>query len=252
MKITEVKPGVFAIDRPGAVSNVGMIRTTEGFIVIDTTSTPKQMQEVLQTAELQASDVSLLILTHADGDHIGGNKLFECPIVAHRLTLERMGGGKKPKRELPTETFEDQHQMKVGEVRIELTHTGGHKPDSSIVWLPEEKVLFPGDELFEGRYPFMLSSNVPVWIEVLKKLPSFGAEVVLPGHGTLCGEKEIALLLDYMEKTWERTSDHVSKGHSLEETLADEDFPRIENWLREGLREKNIELMYGQLAESGG
>jgi cyclase len=156
----------------------------------------------------------------------------------------------KPKKELPTEVFEDHYEVEVGDVCIELTHYGGHKVDASVVWLPQEKVLFAGDLIFEGRYPYILSSDVPRWVEVLDQLPSYGAEVILPGHGTICTEFEIAILKDYLTDTWQRTSDPIAQGHTLEETLADPDYLRDDTWLRENLYQPNIEFMYQQLSET--
>ncbi|TES93379.1 MAG: MBL fold metallo-hydrolase [Anaerolineales bacterium] len=249
MNIVKVRPGVIAVDRPGATSNVAFVRTGEGVVVIDTTSKPEEMKDVLNNAGIAASDAILVIITHADPDHIGGNKLFDCPILAHRLTRERMA--KRPKGEQPTETFESEQVVEIGGVRFELTHKGGHKVDASVVWLPEQRILFPGDLVFEGRYPYMLQSDVPTWMDALRWLPSFGAEVILPGHGTLCGDKEVALQLEYMEATWNCTADHVRQGHGLKKTLNDPDYPRYEGWLRENLFEKNIEVMYEQLKEVG-
>ncbi len=55
---------------------------------------------------------------------------------------------------MPTLTF-DQPKMTLtaGEFEIELIYTGGHKPDQTILWLPEQKVLLASDLLFQGSYP---------------------------------------------------------------------------------------------------
>lgn len=135
-------------------------------MVIDTTSKPMEMNDALDNAGIAVSGASLVIITHADPDHIGGNKLFDCPILAQKLTRERMA--KRPKREQPTETFESEQVVEVGGVRFELTHKGGHKVDASVVWLPEQRVLFPGDLVFEGRFPYMLQSDVPTWMDALR------------------------------------------------------------------------------------
>jgi len=110
-----------------------------------------EMNDALDNAGSAVSGASLVIITHADPDHIGGNKLFDCPILSQKLTRERMA--KRPDREQPTETFESEQVVEIGGVRFELMHKGGHKVDASVVWLPEQKVLFPGDLVFEGRFP---------------------------------------------------------------------------------------------------
>lgn len=245
MEIKKVSPGIFAVDRPGSISNLGFIRTAEGVVLIDTTSNKVEMKEVMDNAGLAASDVCLVITTHADPDHVGGNILFDCPILAHRIALERMA--KRTQKAQPTDTFEDRHTTEVGGVRMELIYKGGHKADSIVVWLPESKVLFSGDLIFEGRYPWMREAHVPTWMEALRWLPSLGAEVIVPGHGAVCGYEAVSKQLTYMEETWERTARHIAEGHGLKQTLNDPDYPKNQDWDKEKLFKENIELMYKQL-----
>ncbi len=96
MKITEVKPNVFFGDSPEASSNVMFLKTSEGVVWIDTTTTVENMQNVLDLAGFMPEDVCMLINTHADGDHIGGNSLFPCPKYAHQKTYQRMKEAGRP------------------------------------------------------------------------------------------------------------------------------------------------------------
>jgi len=245
VEIKEVSPGVFAVDRPGPTSNLGFIRTVEGVVLIDTTSNKVEMKEVMNKGGFSASEVCLVVITHGDPDHVGGNILFNCPILAHRITLERMA--KRTEKAKPTETFEKYRSVEMGGVRMELVHKGGHKADSSVVWLPESKVLFAGDLIFEGRYPWMRESHILTWMEALRWLPSLKAEVIVPGHGSVCGYQAVNKQLAYMEETWERTARHIAEGHGLKQTLNDADFPRNGDWDKVQLLKENIELMYRQL-----
>lgn len=247
MKILEVKPGIFFNDADEAASNVAYIKTSEGVVLIDTTTTVENMQAVLELAKLTPEDISLVIITHADGDHIGGNSLFSCPIMAHEKTLARMKQADRPENELPTKTFSEAHKtVQVGGFEIELIYKGGHKEDLTMLWLPGQKVLLPSDLLFEGRYPFMLQSDVPTWIAALKTLRDFDADVILPGHGTVSTIEAVNLLLHYMETSWQMVRDHAAQGHSLEKTLQDPLLPRPAGWIREQLFDSNIEVMYKQ------
>lgn len=117
-----------------------------------------------------------------------------------------------------------------------------------MVWLPEAKVLFAGDLIFEGRYPYLSDADVPALIAALKRLPEFGAQAIVPGHGLLCGKAEIAALLDYLEVTWALTADHLAQGHSEDEAVADPSYPRYAERFAERLHEANIRVMYAQLA----
>jgi cyclase len=148
---------------------------------------------------------------------------------------------------MPTDCFTDRRDLEVGGVKIEMIHLGGHTPCSSVVWLPNKKVLFAGDLIFQGRYPFLATANIEKLMEVLTLLPGFGAQVIIPGHGLLCGNEEVYKQLDYIKMTWERTEEHIKKGHDLEETLADPNYPCYSDRGYKKLHPWNIKVTYQQL-----
>jgi cyclase len=259
-----------------------MVHTGDGPIVVDTTWCATEMQELLEAAGASASEARLVVNTHYHSDHTWGNQIFDCPILAHRLCQERMAANlagpwsaeaiegmiaergktdpdwaRKAREKLadlritiPTEVFDDRRELEVGSVRIEVIHVGAHTPDSAVVWLPGPRVLFAGDLIFEGCYPYLGDADVQGLTAALKRLPRFGARTIVPGHGQLCGEAEIAALVDYLEATWARTADHLAQGHSEDEAAADPDYPRYaEGWPE--LYEGNIRLMVAQ-QEPGG
>jgi cyclase len=152
---------------------------------------------------------------------------------------------------LPTETFEDRRELEIGGVRLEVIHFDAHSPGSSVVWLPGAQMLYAGDLIFEGRYPFIGDADIPALIYALKRLPTFGARTIVPGHGRTCGDKEIAALGAYLQDTWARTIDHLACGHSADEAAADPGYPRYAEQAAERLHEANIRVVYAQLAGDG-
>jgi cyclase len=283
MDIVEPRPGVLVFQRPDEGANASLIHTANGAIVIDTTSCAADMRELLDAAGVSPAGVRLVINTHMHSDHTWGNQLFDSPILAHELCRANMAanlegpwdleairasiaerGQSDPQWAeemrhkvrglwitLPTEAFEDRSEPEIGGVHVHAIHFGGHTSGSSVVWLPQARVLFAGDLIFEGRYPFIGDADVPEWIAVLKRLPQFGAETVVPGHGRLCGEGTMAALGDYLHETWARTIDHLAQGHSADEAVADSGYPRYADGAAERYHETNIRLMYVTLAGSG-
>ncbi len=277
MELVTVAPGVTAFIRyDEGAANAGLIHTAGGDVVVDTTQSPPDMQALLDVAGIAAPIVRLVINTHFHSDHVWGNQLFACPILAHRLCRERMeanlvgewspqalaafiaarekedSAGAREAREklsglrvtLPTTLLDERRDLKFGRVRIEVIHLGGHTPDSCVVWLPEARVLFAGDLIFARRHPYILDADVPAWIAALRRLPEFGAQAIVPGHGLLCGEPEVAALRDYLEGTWTRTAEHIAQGHTADEAVADPDYPRFDDPTAARYHEANIRFVY--------
>ncbi len=254
MEMLEVSPGVVAFVHPEGRSNCGLIQTTEGAVLVDTTARPVDIRACLALAGVSAADICLILLTHSHSDHTSGISLFDCPVLAHRLTRQRIGkrGTDRAKTQMPTEVFEDRRELEIGGVKLEIIHAGGHTPGSSVVWLSETGVLFAGDLIFEGRYPFLATANVPHLMEALRWIPSLGAQVIVPGHGTLCGNEEILRQLEYIERTWARTAEHVALGHGVEEAVHDPAYPRCAGLGFERLHGWNIEVIYRQVKKRSG
>jgi cyclase len=249
MEMHKLSPDVVAFVHPEGRSSCGMIHTPDGVVLVDTTARPVDIQACLALAGVSPADICLILLTHSHSDHTSGVPLFDCPVLAHRLTRQRIRkrGTDRAKKQMPTEVFEDRRDMDIGGVRLEVIHAGGHTPGSSVMWLPEARVLFVGDLIFEGRYPFLATANILNLIEALRWLPSLGAQVIVPGHGLLCGNEQVVNQREYIERTWLRTAEHIALGHSLEEAVSDPDYPRCADLGFEQLHAWNIKVAYRQL-----
>jgi cyclase len=254
MEIHRLSPHVTAFIQPEGGSSAGLIHTSDGYVVIDTTSREADIRNFLAAVDVIPADVCLVLITHSHSDHTSGIPLFDCPILSHKLTRQRImkRGTERAQKQIPTEVFEDRADLQVGGVRLEFIHVGGHTPGSSVVWLPESKILFVGDLIFSDIYPFLDVANVPALMEALGWLQTFDALVVVPGHGPICGMEEVTRQLDYLQTSWVRTREHLARGHSLEEAMADPSYPVYSERGYESLHTWNIKAMYRQLKKLSG
>ncbi len=248
MDIHRIKPHVRAVIPTGTVisqvgCNLGLIDTTEGTVIIDTSISKKRTQLILDNAGVSSTDTHLVIYTHLHSDHVNGNDLLSCPVIFHSKAKQRMEK-KCAKGGRPLMTFNDEYKLSFGDIQLHLMHVGGHTPESIIVWLPVEKVLFSGDLIFSGRAPFLASNtNFSQLIKALKWLLTLQADVIVPGHGQLCDTLEIHSHLNYLENTWNIIGGHVKKGYSLSKIYKDPSLPKMEG-MNYG---RNIEWIYKQL-----
>ena len=166
-------------------------------------------------AAVTAAPVRTLINTHHHGDHTFGNYLFDrATIVAHDGVRQGMAAWGQPKSapfwtdvdwgpiELapPFLTFEDRIRVYVDDLVCEVSHVGtpAHTLNDSIVWIPERRVLFSGDLIFNGGTPFLVQGSISGAREALTKLRSLGAETIVPGHGPVCGPEAIEAVDRYL------------------------------------------------------
>jgi cyclase len=110
----------------------------------------------------------------------------------------------------PTVTFTDRMKVFAGDLEVELIHLGpAHTNNDVIAWVPERKLLFSGDLVFNGGTPFAMAGSVVGWLEVIPQLRALGAERIVPGHGPVCDPS----VLDTIEK-YLRWIDALSReGH---------------------------------------
>jgi cyclase len=98
----------------------------------------------------------------------------------------------------PTRTFSGKLDLDVGGRQISLLEVGpAHTPGDLIAWVPDARVAIAADILFVGVTPIMWAGPLENWIAALERLLELGAERFVPGHGPVCGPKEVQRLIDY-------------------------------------------------------
>jgi cyclase len=278
--VPKLADGVFCgIEWEGA--NVGAISTDEGCVLVDSPMLPRDAREWKeQIAAALHKPALYLINTDYHFDHIMTDCLLCERVIAHSLAepsfltqsgevFEQLVGAffpdidEKSRSEIrglrsvaPHITFADSLALNAGSRRIELTHVGGHTPATSIVYLPDEGILFTGDVHVHDRHPFPGDGDLLQWIDALTRIEKMDAERIVPGHGEVCGLDSVARLREYFEETEGRIRDLMAQGCDREEVEKRVDllsfFPVDEG--REARTESFVKLgigrMYDQLAEA--
>lgn len=152
---------------------------------------------------------------------------------------------------LPTERFSGQTSLTVGGVTIELHEAHGETDDQLFVWLPQHRVLLPGDNVyraFPNLYTIRGTHPRPVdtWIESLDRMRMLEPSLMIGSHtAPFVGAEHIAeVLRDYRDAVAflratvvrganaGRSREQIAESVTLPTELADKP------WLRE---------LYGQL-----
>lgn len=233
----ELEKGIIVFDNPYGGSNISTITTSEGTLVVDSSLFPSKSSEVvLYIKRLLNSEVIMLTNTHYHPDHTFGNSGVNAPLLTSEKTeryLSMMSRDyidqvtKKDDALLeedikvvhPALTFKKEHTLNLGGIDIEFEVLGGHTPDSTIIRIPERRVLILGDLLVSEYHPeIVVDSNVEKWIKILKQLKKEKAKWFITGHGKVCNKLELERMIAYLQKTI-ALKDFINNPENIVEAL---------------------------------
>jgi cyclase len=219
-RVEEVSDGVYAYIQPDGswwINNTGFLAGRRGVICVDACSTERRTRQFREAiGKVSDRPITTLINTHHHGDHTFGNWLFpEATVVGHEgVRAQILADGVPTYRaawspevewgELqlapPFLTFTDRITVHSDDLRCEVRHVGfaAHTTNDSYVWIPERRLLFSGDLVFNGGTPFVLMGSVAGAIEALSQLRELGAERIVPGHGEVCGPEAYERIEGYL------------------------------------------------------
>ncbi|NMH97489.1 MBL fold metallo-hydrolase [Pseudonocardia acidicola] len=273
-RLQEVAENVFAYIQPDGtwwINNTGFLVGRTGVVSVDACSTEARTRAYLDTiATVSDQPVRTLINTHHHGDHTFGNYLFRgATIVGHERIREEMLAFGPPRSapfwqdvdwgdvELapPFLTYTDQVSVWVDDVRCELRHVGtpAHTTNDSILWVPEQSVLFTGDLLFNGGTPFLLMGSIAGAIEAVEGLKQYPATTIVPGHGEVGGPEIIDPVLDYLRFVSDTAREAKAAGLSPLDAARQADLGRFADLLDAERIVGNLHRAYAELdgAERG-
>jgi len=240
----EIAPGIYVeTDHRGA--NYGGIITTEGIIVIDTPMVPSQACAFRDELRRVSGGKPFLYIINTDHHrgHILGNQFFQpTPVIAHDQAWKHMKGygdnfkqrvidsfKREPEIQaqftniqiiVPNITFSHRLDIVRGGRDIRIIRVGGHTAATSVVWLPEERLLFTGDAVWVDQHPYMAQANSKEWLDGLTFIRKLKADQILPGRGPVCGREATERMSEYIRFMRARVRTYHRQGKSKQETIA--------------------------------
>jgi len=239
------------------LSNAYMVTTLAGRVIINTGMGFEALtHKKIFDAEC-AGPTPYIVLTQGHVDHVGGvshfresdtkliaqSNLKACQRDDQRIkqvresqayiwfravfdTVARDASAPMPKfvQDVPTAdiSFDDRYDFEVGGMRFEVLSTpGGETVDSSVVWLPQHKILFSGN-VFGPLFPHFPNFNTirgdryrqfEPYLNSLRRIRALEPEILITGHfEPIVGKDLIRACLDRLEAAVDYVHTETLKG----------------------------------------
>ena len=146
---------------------------------------------------------------------------------------------------LPTTVFEERHVLDLDGTEVHLIYVGPcHQIGDTIIHVPEEKVVFAGDVIFRECTPMGWNGTYEKWLKVLDLIVSLEPEVIVPGHGPVCGIEGAMEMKAYLEYVREESKRCFGQGLSALEASKKIDFGPYGGWKAPARLYMNVERAY--------
>jgi glyoxylase-like metal-dependent hydrolase (beta-lactamase superfamily II) len=200
--------------------NTGIVIGDDCVMVIDTQATPVMAQDVIRHIRtVSDKPIRYVVLSHYHAVRVLGASGYQPQhVIASRdtydLIVERGEADMKSEIERfprlfqavesvpgltwPTLVFEKRMTLWIGKLQVELMQIGrGHTKGDTVVWLPQERILFSGDLVEYETTPYTGDAYLADWPATLDAIAALKPKKLVPGRGAaLQNEAEVAAGLD--------------------------------------------------------
>jgi glyoxylase-like metal-dependent hydrolase (beta-lactamase superfamily II) len=278
LTVYPTRGGVYMIT--GAGGNVVVSVGVDGALVVDPGAVAMAPQVLAEIRRLTDMPVRFVLDTNGDPDHAGANLAVAmtgdtleggntrpvaavgstggAPIWAHEQVLNRLSM-EAPDNGVPTDSyFVAQKDMFVNGEPVQMFSAPGHTNGDSLVMFRRSDVIAAGDIYTPDRYPVIdlaHGGSINKLVDGLNMLlrltvPEFneeGGTWVIPGHGRLSDEADVADYRDMVTIVRDRVQDMIRKKMTLEQVKAAR--PTFEYDVRYGADKGAafVEQVYGSL-----
>ncbi|MBR9879967.1 MAG: MBL fold metallo-hydrolase [Gammaproteobacteria bacterium] len=248
VSFVKLAEGLYAYTAEGD-PNTGVVIGDDSVMVIDTQATPIMAEDVIRRIrEVTDKPIKHVVMTHYHAVRVLGASAYNAEhIYASQNTYELIqergqqdyesevgrfprlfkGVDSVPGLTWPTIVFDRKLTLYMGKREVQLLHVGrGHTKGDTIVWLPEEKVMFAGDLVEYGATPYTGDAYHEHWPTTLDALLEFAPEKLVPGRGEALATPEqcregIEGTRNFLADMYESVKAGKAAGKSLSECYSE-------------------------------
>lgn len=241
--LRELANGVYLEDG-FAGGNVGLLLSERGALLVDTPMLPPEARQwQLSLMQMNVGEIYAIVNTDYHPEHLIGNASF-MPVrtFGHELSARPIARYRRSALEplsalyrdsdptladeilqveirLPQLSVSDRVTLHLGDRRVQVLHMEGHTPASLGVYLPEERILFAGDNIVNNEHPTMYDASSLAWLDTLELIRGMGVDLIVPGQGEVCGKEAIHPMRDYIVEMRRRITELFEEGAARRECV---------------------------------
>lgn len=284
--VHDIGNGLYGYVQPDGTwgwSNAGLVTSRGETLLVDTLMSMPLTRAMLDDfAKVDGGDhIDTLVNTHANPDHFFGNGLVaDAEIISTSKTREEMAEfnprglaqlssnwenmgeageflfetmGRTfdfsgvDELTLPNRTFEDRLTLTVGDKSVELYDLGpAHTMSDTIAWVPGDRAVFTGDLLFNEGHPVLWAGPMTRWIAACEFIEQLAPEVVVPGHGPICGVEAVRNMRLYFEHLTKEARGRFDAGMDWRQAARDIPMKEYAHWTDPERVVANVYSLYKQ------
>lgn len=231
--------------------NSGVVIGDDGVLIVDTTATPAMAQDLIaRIRTITDKPIKYVVLSHYHAVRVLGASAYFAEgaqqIIASRGTYEMIveRGEADMKSEIdrfprlfagvetvpgltwPTLVFDKEITLFLGQLEVRIAHLGsGHTKGDTVVWLPQQKVLFSGDLVEYDAACYCGDAQLAEWPATLDALQALNPEKLVPGRGPALTtpdevKKGIAYTKDFVTTLFRSGQEAVAEKLDLKAAMA--------------------------------
>ncbi len=236
----------------GFMSNSCYIKADNSYVLIDSgTNYQFASQAYDAMKKINNLKVSTVIITHEHDDHWMGNSFykdkFNAKIYAPKSINQNYTSESKPRIfEILDEiemkntkiikadvVVDSETEIKVGNKNFKIIpmQEKAHTSNDLIIYLPNQKVMFSGDIVMNGRITSNRDGSVIGTLKSLEVINSYDWDTLIAGHGTNTGKTALDHTKNYFSLLKTRVLDAIESGVTADDitkTVTMDDFKHID------------------------
>ncbi len=231
--------------------NTGVIIGDDAVMIIDATATPVMAQDVVRhVRQVTDKPIKYVTLTHYHAVRVLGASGYKQhglqEVIASRPTYELIveRGQQDMDSEIgrfprlfnavesvpgltwPSVVVDGELTLWMGELEVKIWHPGrGHTKGDTVVWLPQQKILFSGDLVEADAACYTGDAYLADWPATLDKLAALKPKKLIPGRGPALMDPEqvqrgLAYTRDFVSTLYASAQEAVAQGMDLAACMA--------------------------------